>query len=79
MGLGTRLELVILLHINKLCSHYDIMHSRANSDLSERSLELEVELSRLKEQSIDHHSLLATMAQDKETLSRYNSCAFLHV
>ena len=45
-------------------------HCRANSDLSERSLELEVELSRLQEQSIDHHSLLTTMAQDKETLSR---------
>ena len=54
---------------------YFLLHcvvcSRANSDLSERCLELEVELSRLKEQSIDHHSLLTTMAQDKETLSRY--------
>ena len=48
-----------------------VVSCRANSDLSERSLELEVELSRLKEQSIDHHSLLTTMAQDKETLSRY--------
>ena len=48
----------------------NFFHCRANSDLSERSLELEVELSRLQEQSIDHHSLLTTMAQDKETLSR---------
>ena len=45
--------------------------SRENSELSERSIELEVELSRLKEQSVDHRSLLTTMAQDKETLSRW--------
>ena len=50
---------------------YLLICSREKSKVSERSLELEVELSRLKEQSIDHQSLLSTIAQDKETLSRY--------
>ena len=47
------------------------VHIRENSELCQHSLELEVELSRIKEQSIDHQSLLTTIAQDKETLSRY--------
>lgn len=43
---------------------------RMNSEHENRVIELEMELSRLKEQTVDQKSLLTTMAQDKETLSR---------
>ena len=43
---------------------------RAHTELEGQALEVELKLSRLQEQSVDHQNLLTTMAQDKETLSR---------
>ena len=49
----------------------DTCSCRMNSEQENRVIELEMELSRLKEQTVDQRSLLTTIAQDKETLSRY--------
>lgn len=47
------------------------VHSlRSNTELESHALEAELRASRLEEQSVDHQTLLTTMAQDKETLSR---------
>ena len=41
-----------------------------NSEQEGQVLELELRLSRLSEQAVDQHSLLTTISQDKETVSR---------
>ena len=43
---------------------------RLNSEQERRIYELELEMSRLKEQSVDQKSLLTTITQDKEAVSR---------
>ena len=43
---------------------------RLNAVQEERVCELEAELSRVSEETVDQQSLLTTIAQDKETISR---------
>ena len=44
---------------------------RLNAVQEERVCELEAELSRVSEETVDQQSLLTTIAQDKETISRW--------
>ena len=46
---------------------------RLNTEQEAAVTKLKGELSRLKEQSVDHQQLLLTITNDKETISRYST------
>ena len=48
-----------------------LLGPRLNAVQEERVCELEAELSRVSEETVDQQSLLTTIAQDKETISRW--------
>lgn len=50
---------------------------RVCGDQEENIGKLESQLSLLRERSVDHQSLLSTLAQDKEAVSRYGVCTVL--
>ena len=59
--MGHIVSLLVLLHITV---------ARLNAEQEDVVVRLEGQLSRLKEQSVDHQQLLNTITNDKETISR---------